>query len=747
MKNTMKIARAIAIFILTISFFGCNNDDNVLPQLTAGYTFTMIEDAGVVSFINTSDNAIKYVWDFGDGTTSTEINPIKDFASGTYNVVLTATNAAGASDSFESEIVILRRGPSSLPLNFDEAQITYNFAVFNGVSFEIVDNPSLSGTNTVASKVGAITNIGAQYEGLTFPLANSIDLTADKSIKIDVWSDKVVDVLVKLENGTAGDIESVVSHGGTGWETLTFDYSSSASYSSVTIFIDGPGSTAGTFYIDNVVQIQTPAPPAPTCTDTNLALPITFDCSSLNYESKRIAGGIDFSIIDNPQLNGVNATATKVGKIINKGDNWENLNFKLDTPVNFATNKSIKIKLYSTVSVPIKLKVETGGTPVEDDQTHGGTGWEELTFTLNTSGSFSNMIIFIDGPGNTAGTFYIDDIMQTETPAPTCTDTNLALPITFDCSSLNYESKRIAGGIDFSIIDNPQLNGVNATATKVGKIINKGDNWENLNFKLDTPVNFATNKSIKIKLYSTVSVPIKLKVETGGTPVEDDQTHGGTGWEELTFTLNTSGSFSNMIIFIDGPGNTAGTFYIDDIKQVASGNVGGSCPTPATGQFVTDGGFETNAGCWELINNGGEVTISTTINNGGSNSGQIKTAPLKNPALKQTRFGVGLIRPNTAYRVTFDIKVNANDLMADGAVFQAFTFSESAEGSNLGATQHILVQGDGNVSTTWQTRTYTFTTAANVDGGLSLLLELVCGGAGTCKGTVNIDNVSITLAP
>jgi hypothetical protein len=592
MKNTMKIARAIAIFILTISFFGCNNDDNVLPQLTAGYTFTMIEDAGVVSFINTSDNAIKYVWDFGDGTTSTEINPIKDFASGTYNVVLTATNAAGASDSFESEIVILRRGPSSLPLNFDEAQITYNFAVFNGVSFEIVDNPSLSGTNTVASKVGAITNIGAQYEGLTFPLANSIDLTADKSIKIDVWSDKVVDVLVKLENGTAGDIESVVSHGGTGWETLTFDYSSSASYSSVTIFIDGPGSTAGTFYIDNVVQIQTPAP-----------------------------------------------------------------------------------------------------------------------------------------------------------PAPTCTDTNLALPITFDCSSLNYESKRIAGGIDFSIIDNPQLNGVNATATKVGKIINKGDNWENLNFKLDTPVNFATNKSIKIKLYSTVSVPIKLKVETGGTPVEDDQTHGGTGWEELTFTLNTSGSFSNMIIFIDGPGNTAGTFYIDDIKQVASGNVGGSCPTPATGQFVTDGGFETNAGCWELINNGGEVTISTTINNGGSNSGQIKTAPLKNPALKQTRFGVGLIRPNTAYRVTFDIKVNANDLMADGAVFQAFTFSESAEGSNLGATQHILVQGDGNVSTTWQTRTYTFTTAANVDGGLSLLLELVCGGAGTCKGTVNIDNVSITLAP
>jgi hypothetical protein len=72
----------------------------------------------------------------------------------------------------------------------------------------------------------------------------------------------------------------------------------------------------------------------------------------------------------------------------------------------------------------------------------------------------------------------------------------------------------------------------------------------------------------------------------------------------------------------------------------------------------------------------------------------------------------------------------------------AFTFSEAAEGSGTGAVQHTLVQGDANVPSTWATRTYTFTTAANVAGGVSLLIELI-GGGPTTTGTIFIDNVSL----
>jgi PKD repeat protein len=44
--------------------------------------------------------------DFGDGTTSKDINPIKTYVNGTYKVVLEIRNSAGASDTYEDTIVI-----------------------------------------------------------------------------------------------------------------------------------------------------------------------------------------------------------------------------------------------------------------------------------------------------------------------------------------------------------------------------------------------------------------------------------------------------------------------------------------------------------------------------------------------------------------------------------------------------------------------------------------------------------------
>ncbi len=53
------------------------------------------------SFNNFSTGAISYVWDFGDGSTSTFANPTHQFAAtGIYNVCLLATNVAGCTDTF-----------------------------------------------------------------------------------------------------------------------------------------------------------------------------------------------------------------------------------------------------------------------------------------------------------------------------------------------------------------------------------------------------------------------------------------------------------------------------------------------------------------------------------------------------------------------------------------------------------------------------------------------------------------------
>jgi hypothetical protein len=55
--------------------------------------FTYVVNEFVVSFINTSDNATSYLWNFGDGITSTQKHPIHTYAtSGSYTVTLTAYN-------------------------------------------------------------------------------------------------------------------------------------------------------------------------------------------------------------------------------------------------------------------------------------------------------------------------------------------------------------------------------------------------------------------------------------------------------------------------------------------------------------------------------------------------------------------------------------------------------------------------------------------------------------------------------
>ena len=72
---------------------------------------------------------------------------------------------------------------------------------------------------------------------------------------MNFWSDSAVDVLLKLEDGTAANIEASASHTGSGWEEIIFTFNSAASYNQLTLFVDGAGTTDGTFYFDDIIQV------------------------------------------------------------------------------------------------------------------------------------------------------------------------------------------------------------------------------------------------------------------------------------------------------------------------------------------------------------------------------------------------------------------------------------------------------------------------------------------------------------
>lgn len=157
---------------------------------------------------------------------------------------------------YDSGIVIPVRSPPSFPITFDDLSIDYTFTVFEGTSFQVIDNPILSGSNATSSKVGSITNVGRAYEGSFVQLDNSVNLANGSTITMDVYSETAIPVLFKFEDGDNGapDAELTANHSGSGWEELTFNFSSSAAYGRIVIFMDGPGTTSGIFYIDNIAQ-------------------------------------------------------------------------------------------------------------------------------------------------------------------------------------------------------------------------------------------------------------------------------------------------------------------------------------------------------------------------------------------------------------------------------------------------------------------------------------------------------------
>lgn len=77
---------------------------NALP--TASYTPTVVAGNLTVSFNNTSTGGTSYAWTFGDGGTSTVMNPTHTYANpGTYQVVLTVTNSCG-NQTFTQEVTV-----------------------------------------------------------------------------------------------------------------------------------------------------------------------------------------------------------------------------------------------------------------------------------------------------------------------------------------------------------------------------------------------------------------------------------------------------------------------------------------------------------------------------------------------------------------------------------------------------------------------------------------------------------------
>lgn len=89
--------------------------------------FTVAAAGATATFTNTSQHADTYLWNFGDDSTSTEVNPVHQYAlPGTYTVTLTTENACTTTPSVKTQTIVLDFvGTNELP-EFSDIRVAPN---------------------------------------------------------------------------------------------------------------------------------------------------------------------------------------------------------------------------------------------------------------------------------------------------------------------------------------------------------------------------------------------------------------------------------------------------------------------------------------------------------------------------------------------------------------------------------------------------------------------------------------------
>ncbi len=719
MKIVLKNVKIISVFVLMLSFLGCaSDDDENLPQVVAGFTKTIDDNTGVVTFINTSDNANNYQWDFGDETTSTEINPIKKFENGTYVVSLLATNVAGGSGLFTDTLTISIKELMSLPATFDDSNINYKATPFNGAQFEIVDNPDASGSNPTVSKVGEIINRGTAFEGVFWTLGTSIDLATNKTIGMNFWSEEPIEVLLKLEEGNTS-IEQTTDHDGTGWETIYFNFNSESKFSVLTLFVDNTGSTSGSFFIDDIFQTET------LCRETDLLLPIDFDCQGTVF-SVEAFGGTAFEVIENPELSGINEVLSNVGEITNSGATFEGITFFLDVPADLSDAEAISLKMFSSVAVPVLLKLD-GEEAIEASSNHDGTGWKKLTFDFDTNEEFDQLSILIDVSGTTAGSFYIDDVMLDEGSdrvAPVITLIGEAIISVVTESTFTDPGATAIDNVDGDISDQIVVGGDVVDTSVEGTYTityNVTDAAGNSAAQVERTVNVASTDTqapvITLVGDATINITVGDTFNDPGATATDNVDGDITANIVVTGTVdtNTAGNYTLRYNVSDVAGNAANEVTRTVVVATSDG--------PGDNLLV-NGDFEEGNTAWY-----GNAFNPTE--EGGNTYNFANVATAGNPFDVNLSQLVTLV-PGSTYTLTFDASSDGNRTMIVGIGQSADPFYADTEVVNLTNT----------------TQTFTLELSAVDDGTSNTFGDAtsrVIFDMGAAVGVVVIDNVSLIL--
>ncbi|TRO67521.1 hypothetical protein [Christiangramia sabulilitoris] len=744
--------------MLNISFKAPENLEIIIDQPAS--------NPKLITVSATADNATVFDVYFGDvdDEEPTQLMPGESvqhtYAPGVYEITVVA-RGAGAATAEEDAIVIIPEAtdPLKLPITYDMGTVNYAADVFGGTSYEIVVNPDLSGANTTESNVAAVTNSGANWEGIVYTLGEPVDFSGDdKIITMKVWSDVAQPVLLKFEGGVNDErqTEVVANHGGTGWEELSFNFATDAvksfidgnqgvgepfvptgQYAAMVIFFDGPGTTAGTFYIDDIMQEST----APDCvaeTTENIDAangPINWTFKTDDDEDFDFNpfGNIESEIVRNPKTDGINNSCNVQRVIKTPGcETWSGVGTEIPTAIDFTTTdkKIFKLKvLAETQTAEVTLRLEREPFPDVDPAedrvaqiTETGV-WQELTFDFSDvdDKTFRSIIIYFERDASCDGdVYYFDDLIQTDgtgggtPPASTTT----SFPVDFETASNGGASANwtVFENVDnpaLEIIANPDMTG-NASAT-VAKFTARQDGqpFAGTITQLTNPFTLdASNAIVKMWVWKSKISDVGIKFENA--------TQGSTGeikvantkvneWEELTFDFSgvigdpNNTNITGLVIFPDFEDRAAESVsYFDNItlNSTTGGGSGGGDPVVATSLPIDFESNETLQGVFESSQGVTGMPVSNPDMTGNNSSTVYEFNKANNAAWYSGIFHIFPNNIDLSQGTTFSIKVWSPKANVN------VRFQLELEGSD--ASPNISVDQTVTQANTWVTLTYDF---------------------------------------
>ena len=299
-----------------------------------------------------------------------------------------------------------------------------------------------------------------------------IDLTTDTTVTVEIYSSNPINILAKVDVGATPSATDS-NHGGTGWETLVFDFSdpkdntaaADGAYGQISFFPSWAGDGTGdsgdnpdwfvavdgtTFYVDNIAA-ETPA--TATCTDGIQNGDETgVDCGGTScpdcpppsppavledFEgtppSITLTNGLGSATITTDPAMGPNSNVLEIVSSA-AGDPWQQADLLIqNNTMDLTSDTTVSVDIYSTSAINILAKVDDGGTPSATDSNHGGSGWETLVFDFSdpkdntgaADGQYAKISFFPSWAGDGTGdsgdnpdwfvavdgkTFYVDNI-------------------------------------------------------------------------------------------------------------------------------------------------------------------------------------------------------------------------------------------------------------------------------------------------------------------------------------------------